>query len=147
MASGMCPSAQWDAQHRGLVTPLAAAPHQPSSRVGSAHPRSPSRRDPGHGHAVLVAPGPPGQHPREAGAPLRCCHSYQRALGLGLLPCSPCRCCLSWGITGLGRSEAGECMCRHLGLLCIFPTTGFKQITGLFFFFYCHCKPLFLFIS
>lgn len=110
-------------------------PHtQPSSRVGSAHPRSPSRRDPGHGHVVLVAPGPPGQHPREAGPPLRCCHSYQRALGLGLLPCSPCRRCPSWGITGLGRSEAGECLCRHLGLLCIFPTTGFKQITGLFFF-------------
>lgn len=133
-----------------MVTPLAMTPHQPSSRVGSAHLRSLSRRDPGHGLAVPVAPRPTWAAPQGSRGTPQCCHSYQRALGLGLLPCSPCQRCPSWGITDLSRGEAGGCLCRHLELLCIFPTTGFNQITGFFFFFflfYCCCKPLFLFIS
>lgn len=82
----------------------------------------------------LQPPGPAEQHPRGAGAPLRCCHARQRPWGW---------CCPSWGVPGLGRGEAGGCWCSRLGLTHTLPATGFNQIVILVLF-YCCYKPRFL---
>lgn len=70
-----------------------------------------------------MPPCPPGQHPSGAGAPS----------GAATAAPWPPRCCPSRGVPGLGRGEARGCRCSCLGLLHLLPTTGFNQITGLFF--------------